>query len=285
MVDIRGDERNFSRATCFPGNTYRNHKGSKFIYEGRDENGMHVYKFLEPVEHIVLNKRRPNLRDASKLPISPYEITVAGVGYVGDGPYSCSGNTKIYCVWYDMLKRCYSPRSMARSANYEGCVVDPIWHNFQTFCSWYIKEESRWSEDFDLQLDKDLLSNKGRGKVYSPITCRLLPGDLNTVMIVSTRGKAGLEGIARERISVKGKPNTYTANGQCNGKTVNLGTYSCKYEACKAYIKCKQEMVMERARKYWEFLDNECVAALVTYLDFRVRELDEMKEAEMGGRL
>ena len=82
----------------------------------------------------------------------PYEKSVYGIGYLGEGDYKSKENgknTKIYDVWHGMLRRCYDEKLHERQPTYIGCKVCEEWHNFQNFAKWYdenyyeIEEETK----------------------------------------------------------------------------------------------------------------------------------------------
>lgn len=105
----------------------------------------------------------------------PYIPTVLGIGFLGDGCYkSKRGNTmtKMYQVWHDMLRRCYSAEYQENQPTYIGCSVCDDWHNFQVFGEWF---EDNYISGY--HLDKDSLV-KGN-KVYSPDTCAFIPREEN----------------------------------------------------------------------------------------------------------
>lgn len=67
---------------------------------------------------------------------NPYDITVYGVGYLGEGTHKAKENgkmTKKYDTWTNMLRRCYS----GEFPNYKDVTVCDEWHNFQVFSEWY----------------------------------------------------------------------------------------------------------------------------------------------------
>lgn len=92
---------------------------------------------------------------------------IYGVGFIGDGPYKPTINgaaTKAYAVWNDMIRRCYSEKSLKKSPTYYDVSVCDDWHNFQVFSSWFAANYIQGCE-----LDKDIKINGN--KVYSPKTC------------------------------------------------------------------------------------------------------------------
>jgi len=83
----------------------------------------------------------------------------------------------IYSRWYDMIRRCYNPRSLKKNPSYTGCSVAPEWRYFSAFKEWYIEYEEKYGSVKNLQLDKDILSSGAR--VYSPDTCCFVSKDIN----------------------------------------------------------------------------------------------------------
>jgi len=82
----------------------------------------------------------------------------------------------IYCVWTDMIRRCYSAKDLLKNPTYTGCTVHADWHLFSNFKQWMI--DNRYE---GMHLDKDILI-KGN-KVYGPDTCALVPNYVNQSLI------------------------------------------------------------------------------------------------------
>lgn len=122
---------------------------------------------------------------------------VYGVG-VNDAPYVTEPGKRVagrtvhakkcpyFVLWKSMLKRCYGKSD----PSYLGCIVDTSWHSFMAFKLWVQsqKQHDIWLKELNLpikerevkfQLDKDILGN---GKLYSPVTCILVPSTLNSVL-------------------------------------------------------------------------------------------------------
>jgi hypothetical protein len=58
---------------------------------------------------------------------NPYDKTVYGVGYLGEGRYKSYMNgkeTPQYSTWNRMMQRCYSKKLHERLHTYRGCSVD-----------------------------------------------------------------------------------------------------------------------------------------------------------------
>lgn len=105
----------------------------------------------------------------------PYKPTVQGIGFLGEGSYkSKSGNTmsKVYQVWHDMLRRCYSSEYQEKQPTYIGCSVCPEWLNFQTFGKWF---DDNYIPGYHLDKDIKVPGNK----VYSPETCLFVSREEN----------------------------------------------------------------------------------------------------------
>ncbi len=95
--------------------------------------------------------------------------TVCGVGFIGDGEHKSMANSVIfakYKAWSHMMTRCYCPKYHKIQPTYINCTVDPIWHNYQNFATWY---DENYIDGY--QLDKDKLQENIESKVYSPKTC------------------------------------------------------------------------------------------------------------------
>lgn len=109
----------------------------------------------------------------------PYERTVYGVGYVGQGEYTTVKNgkhSKTYKVWTSMLQRCYSEKTLELNNTYLGCSVSDDWCNFQIFAKWF--DENYYEIKGErVELDKDILFSGN--KIYSSNTCLFVPQRIN----------------------------------------------------------------------------------------------------------
>lgn len=97
---------------------------------------------------------------------------VAAIGYA-----SMVDNKLIYQRWIGMIQRCYSPISTSYK-NYggRGVKVSTRWLVFSNFLEDFklLPGYDLFESGEDVQLDKDI-SNGGRGILYSPETCSLIP--------------------------------------------------------------------------------------------------------------
>ena len=144
----------------------------------KKEKGYEFYKcrFLEyPCE--VIKSKYAILKGQISNPMYP---VVYNIGYIGQGNYNKANYKKIYEIWHSMLSRCYNKNdSRFYCVGKLGTFVCKEWHNFQNFCGWYLN--NLWTQDYNLQLDKDILANINHleTKIYSPETCLLIPEELN----------------------------------------------------------------------------------------------------------
>ena len=109
----------------------------------------------------------------------PYDRSVYGVGYIGEGKYKIKENgktTKCYNTWHDMLKRCYDEKFHERNPTYIDCEVCEEWHDFQEYGKWFDNNYYE-IEGETMCLDKDILVK--HNKIYSPETCIYAPQTIN----------------------------------------------------------------------------------------------------------
>ena len=106
---------------------------------------------------------------------NPYDRSVYGVGYIGEGNHIIIQNKKVslsYEVWSEMLARCYLEERKHLHPAYFGIVtVCDEWQCYHRFADWY--EEHTYECEGRLHLDKDILYPGN--KIYSPETCILVP--------------------------------------------------------------------------------------------------------------
>ncbi|AHJ87178.1 hypothetical protein BCP8-2_140 [Bacillus phage BCP8-2] len=182
---------------------------------------------------------------------SVYDKTVYGVGYIGGEAYA---NEDAYNAWHRMMERCYNPKYKEKKPTYEGCVVNPVWHNFQNFRMWY--ELNYYSiEGETMCLDKDILLK--RNKVYSPTTCVYVPETINTLF---TKGNAN-RGYLPIGVTEDKRTGKYMA--QMHKKTI--GYFGIPQEAFLAYKEAKEQHIKEVAEKYKHHIPIKLYEALLRY--------------------
>lgn len=135
-----------------------------------------LIEFIETGYRTVVQKdsiRKGKIKD-------PYALTVYGVGFVGEGYTSRdkNGHTKAYETWHSMMARCYN-KEHQQYDNYggRGVSVHHDWHNFQNFAKWFYENYEKGKE-----LDKDKLSGKSHGDIYSEHWCCFITPQENTAL-------------------------------------------------------------------------------------------------------
>ena len=176
----------------------------------------------------------------------PYEPRYFGKGYLGEGKYKMSENskhTKEFNIWHHMLQRCYDPEYQEKRPTYKGCIVEDYLLNFQNMCEWL--EENYYKVPGEtICLDKDILF-KGN-KMYSRDTCIFVPERINTLFTKRDNDRGNSPIGVRENSS--GNYQAYCNDK--NGKGVTLGTYSTKEEAFYKYKEYKEKVIKEVIDSY-----------------------------------
>lgn len=110
---------------------------------------------------------------------NPYDKTLCGIGFIGDGNHKTSSNgikNPAHIAWHSMINRCYGGNC---GESYQQVKVCVEWHNFQNFAEWWADncpKEGSW------ELDKDILCDSVN-KIYSPESCCFIPKSLNSRVI------------------------------------------------------------------------------------------------------
>lgn len=186
---------------------------------------------------------------------NPYDRTIAGVGYIGEGKYDSprsKGEKSAYHTWRDMIERCYNEELRYLHPAYLDCEVCKEWHNFQNFGKWY---ENNYYEVLTdrLHLDKDILI-KGN-KLYSPETCVFVPQRINILFIEKPNKHNLPSGI---NIAQSGK---YHVN--YNGK--GHGNYLTLEEAVAEHDKYKRIHIKELVNQYKDILPQNVKKVLLEW--------------------
>ena len=117
-------------------------------------------------------------------PVDKILPSVCGIGFLGDGPHSSKlekGNSAphpIYGIWRSMISRCYNEKDQ-HYKNYHDCNVDPVWHNYQIFATWFIMNMPDDYSGAKYHLDKDIKIPGNR--IYSPDTCIFIESKTNLI--------------------------------------------------------------------------------------------------------
>lgn len=154
-----------------------------------------------------------------------------------NGKWKVTWRCPYYEKWVNMLRRCYSPRSLEKYPTYRGCTVCDEWLTFSNFREWM--ETQEWE---GRALDKDFLIEGN--KIYSPSTCIFLPSKLNS--FITTRGNdrgqypLGVSYMKKHKkmVNERSKPYQSSISDQ-KGSQIDLGYYSTTEEAHQRYLKEK----------------------------------------------
>lgn len=146
-----------------------------------------TYQFIDQFGYVgcttIQNIRNGQIRN-------PYHMNEFG-GYFGVTPFSGDKYKDLYNVWHSMLVRGTGARQKYISEGYynstqyyDNSAVCNEWRCYAFFADWYMGSIARLNPNFAYELDKDLLYKYYKSytngiKLYSPVTCVLIPHDLN----------------------------------------------------------------------------------------------------------
>ena len=179
---------NYKSKRFYPGAIFlnKNTKDQKLIVLGKS-------CYNNKSKHFIVVKfintgfiKRINTTQLEHFIIDPYEPSVYGKGYRGEGSYVTCKNykqTKLGTLWYNMLMRCYSSSYLEKTPSYIGCEVCKEWLNFQIFCKdiQTLPNYNNWEKDSAAwQLDKDYVDSNN--KIYCKEKCSFIPTVLNVVL-------------------------------------------------------------------------------------------------------
>lgn len=192
---------------------------------------------------------------------SPYDKSVHGVGFMGEGQYRSTIKSKItpqYSSWTSMLMRVYSEDQLIRHPTYKDVTVCEEWHNFQNFAKWF--DDNYYEiEGERMELDKDILIKENR--VYSPETCVFVPRTINALFVKNKKIRGDLP------IGVKkmNETNRFLSVRKSNGNTTYIGTYDTIEEAFLSYKKSKEDHIKQIADDYKSVIPSNLYEALYNY--------------------
>lgn len=149
-------------------------------------------------------------------------------------------DTKIYRLWYGMLRRCYDKTQHARNRGkvYADCAVSEDWMIYSNFENDVkaLPGFDLWYEGNDMQLDKDILGN---GREYNRRNCCFVPRKVN--MAYMNRQHPNITKNANDSHKV-----AYVL--QKDGKTL---VFESEKDACKylGVVKCSVASCYRRGHK------------------------------------
>ena len=210
-------------------------------------------QFLDGNYYVFQHTTYPNFKNGCIK--NPYDKSVFGIGYVGDGKYQTrvkGVNTIYYNTWHDMIRRCYNEGTKDKFPAYYGiCKVCNQWLNMQIFSEWF--EENKYECGERLHIDKDILYPGN--KIYSPDTCILVPQRIN-LLFMNKPNKRGLpNGISQK------------SNGSYSVKYAGMdyGTRKTLEDAFELYSEKKKESIINAANDYKEIIPYRLYEALLNY--------------------
>ena len=185
---------------------------------------------------------------------NPYDKTVYGKGYIGEGKYVgwVNGNhTEEYEIWKGILKRCYSESQKDVFNSYFNISeVCDEWLNFQNFAEWY--HTHKYECDGRLHIDKDI--KYPGNKLYSPYHCLLTPQRINILFMNKPNNRGLPNGIKKYKSGYLAKYNQE-----------ELGIYPTVEEAYEVYASEKEKTIKRFAEEYKEIIPKKVYDSLYAY--------------------
>lgn len=207
-------------------------------------------EFLDDFHYVKKNQAYANFKTGSVK--NPYDKSLFGNGFLGDGEYVSRKNDKLedaYEMWSGVMARCYCypDRFPAYCGKY---IVCDEWHNYQNFAEWY--EENKYPVNERLHIDKDILYPNCH--IYSPETCILTPQRINMLFSNKPNSRSLPNGIFKIKSG-------YRAEYQ----GIKIGRYSTLDEAYDAYSTAKENNIKEVADEYKNIIPKKLYDALYAY--------------------
>lgn len=245
------------------GNVFETNQGYKLKIIGKTKDiSKRIIKFLDEYGY----EKEVSVGAIGKGVIeNPYFPNVYGVGFKGSGRFNIrlnGRNSKIYDTWKDIIRRCYSNnvKDLEISKSYKNVTVCKEWHNFQTFAEWYENNYPKYIEGVKFNVDKDLLQEGIKNKVYSPTTCVILPSKINT-FLKKDSGKTF--GIYSRKL--KNKTKYYLDIHQFSErKLLYVGAFDSYEEAFNSYL-IHRNIEVEKAKQYLrdlKYLDEDIISLI-----------------------
>ena len=239
------------------GEIKENNKGTKMkIIAQRSTDDIDV-EFLDDYHYVFKHNTYQNFKSGCIK--NPFDKTVYGVGYLGDGKYNGWVNGKPtveYYIWQQIICRCYNENDREKYGSYyDISEVCDEWLNFQNFAQWY--NEHKYECDGRLHVDKDI---KYPGNtVYSPQTCILVPQKINMMFVNKSNNRGLPNGITK---GTKGYYVKYNHE--------KLGVYPTIEDAYYVQTQKKKEAIIQLANEYKNIIPKYIYDIVVSY-EFDIR--------------
>lgn len=184
---------------------------------------------------------------------NPYDKSVYGVGYVGEGMHKTRINGEhpaSYLIWVTIIQRCCREEAKEKYPAYFGrCTVCEEWFNYQNFAAWY--ESNRYDVDGRLHIDKDILVPGNT--MYAPEFCLLVPQRVNMHFMRCKSNKTGLpRGVRRTKTGYMAVYNTQ-----------KLGVFATIDQAVKAHREAWAEAIRATVAEYQNIMPNHVYNAVM----------------------
>lgn len=182
--------------------------------------------------------------------------TVYGVGFLGVGKFNAKEQgmtTKEYCIWSNIIRRCYDEKTQQKHPTYKDVTVCEEWHNFQNFAQWY---EENYREGF--HLDKDIFCREC--KIYSPETCCFVPQEINNVI-----NRFDRDIISNLPLGIGKRGRNYHIQISRSGKSYGEYGITTIDEAIKRYEYLKENEIKRLANLWKAYLDSRVYETLINF--------------------
>lgn len=192
---------------------------------------------------------------------NPYDKSVYGVGYLGEGDYKVSKD-KVFNIrykhWNSMIQRCYDEKYHNKRISYKDCTVCDEWLNYQNFAEWYDNNYYEINNE-KMHLDKDILHKNN--KIYSPNNCIFVPEHINT-LFTKRQNDRGEYPIG---VHIHKKTGHFEARCSTLEGRIYLGVYDTPTQAYKVYKHFKEKYIKKMADFYKDKIPIKLFEALYRY--------------------
>ena len=192
---------------------------------------------------------------------SPYDKSVYGVGFIGEGKHIGSVNgihTKCQQYWKRIIERSYSKDFKEKNPTYEDITCCNEWLNFQNFGDWYDENYYEIANQ-NMAIDKDIL-HKGN-KIYNPDNCVFVLQEINNLFTKSNKTRGDLPiGVTYDKVK-----NKYISQIHINDKIKKLGRFNTPIEAFNEYKIRKEQLIKDKADEYKNIIPSKLYDALYCY--------------------
>lgn len=235
------------------GKEFYNSKGTPFVVLSANTTSNVLIEFQDNYKV----QKRTTIQNVKKGVVwNPYDRTIFGTGFIGEGPYKAretpDKQLPEYNAWKNILERCYSEKLRFMHSAYEDCECCEEWYNYQNFAKWYHNNFYRAGTG-RMHIDKDI-KIKGN-KLYSPDKCIFVPQKINMIFMSKPRKDNLPTGV---EITKHGK---YYAS--YNGK--HLGVYQSAEMAKEAYLSAKRAHIRDVVKEFGDELPDSIHRILLNW--------------------